>query len=164
MMKKHENIKTANLKRNNQYYWYTNIMTKLVSVLLFIMSLGICLASQSVLAISNHRNNYEESVTDLLDKGDLAEFFDLGTGIFATILFALSLIAYKRIKSRRILYVAIAFAIFAIRVIVSNLDLFIPEIESSGLELLLAVMGFAALGLFFFAIVRREKIKTRTMH
>jgi hypothetical protein len=128
------------------------------------VSSGIHSTSQSVLAISSLRNNYEESVTDLLDKGDLAEFFDLGTGIFAAILFALSLIAYKRIKSRRILYVAIAFAIFAIRVIVSNLDLFMPEIESSSLELLLAVMGFAALGLFFLAIVRREKIRTRTMN
>jgi len=154
----------AMLKQNNQYYWYTNISTKLVSILLFIVSSGIHSTSQSVLAISSLRNNYEEPVTDLLDKGDLAEFFDLGTGIFAAILFALSLIAYKRIKSRRILYVAIAFAIFAIRVIVSNLDLFMPEIESSSLELLLAVMGFAALGLFFLAIVRREKIRTRTMN
>jgi len=152
----------ATLKQNNQYYWYINI-SKLVSILLFVMSSGIHSTSQSVLAISYLRNDYEEPIADLLDKGDLAEFFDLGTGIFAAILFALSLIAYKRIKSRRILYVAIAFAIFAIRVIVSNLDLFMPEIESSSLELLLAVMGFAALGLFFFAIVRREKIRTRTI-
>ncbi len=63
-----------------------------------------------------------------------------------------------------ILYVTIAFAIFAIRVIVSKLDLFIPEIESSSLDLLLAIMGFAALGLFFLAIVKREKIRTRTIH
>src|SRR5215475_2071736 len=156
-------IKKVNLKGNNQYYWY-KVSIKLVSILLFIMSSGIHSTPQSVLAISNHRNNYEEPVTNLLDKGNLAEFFDLGTGIFAAILFALSLIAYKRIKSKRILYVAIAFAIFAIRVIVSKLDLFIPDIESSSLELLLSVMGFAALGLFFFAIVRREKIRTRTMH
>jgi len=158
------NARKATLKQNNQYYWYTNISTKLVFILLFIVSSGIHSTSQSVLAISSLRNNYEEPVTDLLDKGDLAEFFDLGTGIFAAILFALSLIAYKKIKSRRILYVAIAFAIFAIRVIVSNLDLFMPEIESSSLELLLAVMGFAALGLFFLAIVRREKIRTRTIN
>jgi hypothetical protein len=152
------------LKGNYQYFWYTDVSIKLVSILLlFIMSSGTHSASQSVLAISNYRSNSEEHVTDLLDKGDLAEFFDLGTGIFAAILCALSLIAYWRIKSRRILYVTIAFAIFAIRVIVSKLDLFIPQIESSSLNLLLAIMGFAALGLFFFAIVRREKIKTRTM-
>lgn len=153
-----------NLRGFNQCYSYTYVSTKLVSILLFIMSSGIQSTSHSVLAISNHRSSYEEHVTDLLDKGDLAELFDLGTGIFAAILFALSLIAYKRIKSRRILYVAIAFAIFATRVIVSKLDLFIPEIESSSLDLILAIMGFAALGLFFIAIVRREKIKTRTMH
>jgi len=154
----------VNYKGFNQRYSYSNVSTKLVSILLFIISSGINSTSHSVLAISNHRSSYEEHVTDLLDKGDLAELFDLGTGIFAAILFALSLIAYRRIKSKRILYVAIAFAIFAIRVIVSKLDLFIPEIESSSLDLILAIMGFAALGLFFFAIVKREKIKTRTMH
>lgn len=157
-------VKKTNLKLNSQYYEYTKISTDLVSILLFILSLGFHLTTQSVLAISYHPNNHEEPVTDMLDKGNLAEFFDLGTGIFAAILFALSLIAYKRIKSKRIFYVAIAFAIFAVRVIVSKLDLFISEIESSSLELLLAIMGFAALGLFFFAIVRREKIRTRTMH
>lgn len=157
-------VKKVHLKLNNHYYWYTNDSTKLVCLVLFFMSFGSHSTSQSVVAISYHHNNHEEHVTDLLDKGDLSEFFDLGTGIFAAILFALSIIAYKRIKSKRILYVAIAFAIFAIRVIVSKLDLFVPEIESSSLELLLAIMGFAALGLFFFAIVRREKIRTRTMH
>lgn len=152
------------LKGINQRYQYTNVSTKLVSMFLFVMSSGIFLAPQSILAISSHRDNYEEPVTDSLDKGNLAEFFDLGTGIFAAILFTLSIVAYKKIKSRRILYVAIAFAIFAIRAIVSKIDLFISDIESSSLDLVLAIMGFAALGLFFFAIVKREKIKTRTMH
>jgi hypothetical protein len=38
-----------------------------------------------------------------------------------------------------------------------------PEIESSILESFLAVMSFAALALFFLAIVKREKIKTKSM-
>ena len=147
-------------KQDKIYYGHISIIT------VFLLSLASVVLSniRDVSAIVLHILSHEESVTDLLDKGNLAEFFDLGTGIFAAILFSLSLLAYMRLKSKRILYVAIAFAIFAIRVIVSKLDLFIPEIESSSLELLLAIMGFAALGLFFFAIVRREKIRTRTLH
>jgi hypothetical protein len=147
-------------KEDKIYYGHISTIT------VFLLSLASVVLSniRGVSAIVLHSTSHEESVTDLLDKGNLAEFFDLGTGIFAAILFALSLLAYMRLKSKRILYVAIAFAIFAIRVIVSKLDLFIPEIKSSSLELLLAVMGFAALGLFFFAIVRREKIRTRTLH
>jgi hypothetical protein len=153
---------------NHKYNYNKGHSSTLVSitiVFLLLFALAILSTLQEVVAISDNKNNHrEEPNVDLLDKGNLAEFFDFGTGIFAAILFALSLIAYVRLKSKRILYVTIAFAIFAIRVIVSKLDLFIPEIESSSLDLLLAIMGFAALGLFFLAIVKREKIRTRTIH
>jgi hypothetical protein len=153
---------------NHKYNYNKGQSSTLVSitiVFLLLFALAILSTLQEVVAISDNKNNHrEEPNVDLLDKGNLAEFFDFGTGIFAAILFALSLIAYVRLKSKRILYVTIAFAIFAIRVIVSKLDLFIPEIESSSLDLLLAIMGFAALGLFFLAIVKREKIRTRTIH
>jgi hypothetical protein len=100
---------------------------------------------------------------DLFDKGNIAEVFDFGSGIFAAFLFGLSLVAYRNLKTKRLLFVSGAFAIFAIRTIVSRLDLFMPEIESSLLEFLLAIMAFAALTLFFLAIVKREKIKTKTV-
>src|SRR5215475_5209828 len=101
---------------------------------------------------------------DPLDKGNIAEIFDFGSGIFAALLFILSVIAYRNTGMRRILFVSIAFALFAIRTIVSNLDLFMPEIESSLIELILAIMGFAALALFFIAIVRKEKVSTNAKH
>lgn len=103
----------------------------------------------------------QEDQGDLLDKGDVAEFFEFGSGIFAAILFVLSLIAYKGVKSKRLLFVSAAFGLIAIRTLLLRLDLFVPTIESSLLELILAVMGFAALALFFFAIVKREKVKTK---
>lgn len=139
-------------------------LVSLITISLISLAVGIISNLQGVVAISNLNSNEGQPNTDLLDKGNLAEFFDFGTGIFAALLFALSLIAYRRLKYKRILYVAIAFALFSVRVIVSKLDLFIPEVESSSLELLLAIMGFTALGLFFMAIVRREKIRTRTIH
>jgi hypothetical protein len=95
---------------------------------------------------------------DALDKGDVAEIFDLGSGIFAAILFVLSLIAYRKVKLKKILFVAIAFGLFAVRTILSRLDLFMPDIESSFLELMLAITSFIALSLFFLAIVRKDKV------
>jgi hypothetical protein len=105
----------------------------------------------------------DDNHSDIFDKGNIAEIFDFGSGIFAALLFALSLIAYRNLKTKRLLFVSGAFAIFAIRTIVSRLDLFMPEIESSLLEFLLAIMAFAALTLFFLAIVKRERIKTKTV-
>jgi hypothetical protein len=60
-----------------------------------------------------------------------------------------------------LIFVSAAFGLIAIRTILLKLDLFIPEMESSLLEFLLAVMGFTPLALFFFAIVKREKVKTK---
>jgi hypothetical protein len=95
---------------------------------------------------------------DTLDKGDIAEIFDFGSGIFAAILFVLSLIAYRRVKLKKILFVAIAFGLFAVHTIISRLDLFMPDIESSLLEMMLAITSFIALSLFFLAIVRKDKV------
>ncbi len=139
----------------------------LVCLFLF-LSLGILSNIQQVVATStsgteSNGKGSNNNNTDTLDKGDFAEFFDFGTGIFAAVLFALSLIAYKTLRTKRILYVSIAFALFAIDVIVSRLNLFIPEIESSMLELILSVMEFVALALFFVAIMKKESVKTRTI-
>ena len=98
---------------------------------------------------------------DSLDRGDIAEIFEFGSGIFAALLCALSLSAYKKIKLKRILYVSIAFGLIAIGTIVSHTDLIIPEVESSIVEMALAIMSFVALSLFFIAIVRKEKVITK---
>jgi hypothetical protein len=98
---------------------------------------------------------------DSFDRGDIAEIFEFGSGIFAALLCALSLSAYKKIKLKRILYVSIAFGLIAIGTIVSHTDIFIPEVESSIIEMALAIMSFVALSLFFIAIVRKEKVFTK---
>lgn len=99
---------------------------------------------------------------DSLDRGDIAEIFDFGSGIFAFLLFGLSLVAYRNTRMRKILFVSIAFGLFGLRTVVSHLDLFIPEVESSLVEVMLAIMGFVALSLFFIAIVRKDKIITKS--
>jgi hypothetical protein len=96
------------------------------------------------------------------EKQNIADIFVFGSGIFAAFLFALSLLAYRNLLTKRLLLVSAAFGIFAIHAIVSKLDLFTPlHIESSVLEMILAIMNFVALAFIFMAIVKRAKIKTK---
>ena len=102
-------------------------------------------------------------IKDTNDKVDyISDLFVFGSGIFAVILFALSLNAYTNLKTKRLLLVSIAFAIFSVNVILSKLDAFGVTIESSILDLVLAILTFAALALFFMAIVRRDTLKSKT--
>jgi len=71
-----------------------------------------------------------------IDEPDLVDFIKIGAGIFAVILSALTLTAYRNLKSKRLLFVSAAFGLFAVYAIVSKIDLFIPGIESSVVEIL----------------------------
>ena len=87
----------------------------------------------------------------------LAEIFDLGSGIFAAIILIISLIAYRKLKSWRILLISSAFALFCARSVLSRLDVFMPET----LELILAMVSFAGVILFFLAILQMGKLWLR---
>ena len=145
------------MKRRRITLTSTNFILKYAISVLFCSSIIILLLNPNIL----YTIAYSET-SDEFDKGDIAEIFDFCSGIFAGLLFVLSLIAYKNIRLKKILFVAIAFGLFAVRTIVTRLDLFVPEIESSLLELTLAIMGFVALFLFFIAIVRKEKVVTKS--
>ena len=101
------------------------------------------------------------SNSDILDKASVAEIFDIGSGVFAVILSILSFIAYRNLKSKNLLLVGAAFGLFALHVVLSRIDFFIPTIESSLLELLVSMLSFVSLALFFLAIVKRIKIKSK---
>ena len=108
--------------------------------------------------------DFDKDMPDSFDSGDVAGLFDFASGLFAALLCGLSLVAYKKIKLKRILFVSIAFGVIAIRTIVAHFDLFMPEIESSIIELTLAIMTFVALSLFFVAIVRKERTYPKIKH
>jgi hypothetical protein len=102
-------------------------------------------------------------VNDTNDKVDyISDLFEFGSGVFAGILCALSLNAYRNLKTKRLLLVSIAFGIFSVNVMISKLEVFGVTIESSILDLVLAILTFAALALFFMAIVRRERLMSKT--
>ena len=126
-------------------------------ILLFMIALFSCILAIFINTNLPHAYALDDN-PDAFDKGDIAEIFEFASGIFAAILCVLSLIAYQRVKLKKILFVAIAFGLFAVHTILSRLDLFLPDIESSLLELMLAITSFIALSLFFFAIVRKDKV------
>jgi hypothetical protein len=96
-----------------------------------------------------------------IDEPDLVDFIKIGSGIFAVILSALTLTAYRNLKSKRLLFVSTAFGLFAVQAIVSKIDLFIPGIESYIEEILTSTIIFFALAFFFLAIVKKPKIKSK---
>lgn len=90
------------------------------------------------------------------------DIFELASGIFAAILFVLSLRAYRKLKIKGMLFVSAAFGIFAARTIaIETRDLYLGGGESSAIESALSIMFLMAIVLFFIAIVQREKIKPR---
>jgi hypothetical protein len=98
---------------------------------------------------------------NLLNNENLADMFEIATGIFAAVLCALSLLAYRNLQSKRMLLVSGAFGIFAVHSIVSSIDVFIPGIEFSSLELITSILIFVSLTFFFLAIVKRFKMSER---
>ena len=90
------------------------------------------------------------------------DIFELVSGIFAAILFALSLRAYRKLKIKGMLFVSAAFGIFAARtIVIETRDIYVGGGDSAALESALSVMFLMALVLFFFAIVQREGIKPK---
>jgi|SRR5579872_3127190 len=98
------------------------------------------------------------SISEGVEQPILPASLDFASGIFAAFLLALSLLAYKRTKMKRLLFVSAAFGLFAFRAIIPRLDLFLPDLDlSASIETILSITGFVILGLFFLAIVKKQK-------
>lgn len=143
------------------------MMTIIAIIITVVMSkiIGGSLVSVVAILYSNMQSiaySNNNSIDLLLDKTNMAELFDIASGIFAVILCTLSLVAYRNLKSTRMLLVSAAFGIFAVHAIVSKLDVFISTIESSILELIVSIISFVSLAFFFLAIVKRPKIEVGT--
>ncbi len=76
------------------------------------------------------------------------------TGIFALLLFALSILAYKRTRLKMIIYAAGAFALFAIQLLLQSLGDTFDFLENPVTNIVSSALTLAILILFFVAIVR----------
>jgi hypothetical protein len=93
----------------------------------------------------------------MFEELDIAELLKLGSGLFALILLFISLLAYYRNRQRRLLFVSGAFGLYFVKVITKHLDLFLPNLETSFMDLLLAFIDFLILLLFFLAIIKSDR-------
>ena len=82
---------------------------------------------------------------------DPTELLEIGRGIFALILFSLSLYAWSRRKQPALIMVATAFFLFFIK---TFLDYILPSPTE---DFIRVGIDFAALALFFVAIVVRPR-------
>jgi hypothetical protein len=83
---------------------------------------------------------------------DPAEVLELGRGVFALVLFTISLYAWSKRRQFALIIVAMAFLLFFVKTV---LDVLLPA--STLLDLSREFIDFAALALFFLAIVVRPR-------
>ena len=79
------------------------------------------------------------------------------TGIFSLLLLALSISAYRKTGSKRIIYAAMAFALFGIQLLFESLEDTIEALDTGYGSVITSSMTLAILVLFFLAIVQKNK-------
>ena len=97
----------------------------------------------------------------LAEEGDDVEVFglevekllNLGSGILAIALFIVTVIAYKRTKRKKLIYISVAFLLFAIKGLLQSHELFIDE--WSWLDPTASFLNFAILLSFFFGVLKK---------
>ena len=84
---------------------------------------------------------------------ETSELLSVVVGLFALVLLALSITAYRKTNLRRLLFVSLAFGLFAVKELISQIDFFAFSIGSGTLATLSTVMDLVILLFFFLALV-----------
>lgn len=89
------------------------------------------------------------------EEAGTAALLNLAVGLFAVVLLALSLNAYRKTRLRRLLLVSAAFGSFAASVAVRHIEVFVlPGIDAD--ELLVTALELLTLLLFFLALALKD--------
>jgi hypothetical protein len=95
-------------------------------------------------------------LVDFDDWFDTEELLNGGIALFALMLLALTLSTYRRTHLRRLLLVSAAFGLFAVEVVIRQLDAFVFAVGYQTDQIITAVMELIVLLLFFLAIVTKK--------
>jgi hypothetical protein len=79
------------------------------------------------------------------------------TGILSLLLLALSISAYRKTGLKRIIYAAMAFALFGIQLLFESLEDTVEALDTGYGSVITSSMTLAILILFFLAIVQKNK-------
>jgi len=83
------------------------------------------------------------------------EFLDVAIGVFALLLLALSVSAYRKTRLRRLLIVSLAFLLFAADVVIRQLDVLVFTLGFQTVQVISTAIEFVILLLFFLAVVTK---------
>jgi hypothetical protein len=84
---------------------------------------------------------------------ELEKLLNLGSGLLAAILSALTFISYNRSNNKRLLFVAIAFMLFAAKSFLIGVEIFFGE--WSWVDHVASISDFAILLIFFMGIIKK---------
>lgn len=95
-----------------------------------------------------------EEADDLMVAGfELEKLLNFGSGILAAGLFAATLLAYRRTKNKRLVYVSMAFLLFAAKGFLTSHELFFEELP--WVDPTASFLNFAILLSFFLGVIKK---------
>jgi hypothetical protein len=84
---------------------------------------------------------------------ELYESLNIVVALFAIMLLAISLIAYRKTNLRRLLFVSVAFGLFAVQAFIRELDELAFVFGSGTEQVIIIILDLAILLFFFLALV-----------
>ena len=100
---------------------------------------------------------FAEEISDLDDIEllgfELEKLLNFGSGLLATGLFIATSLAYKRTGNKRLIYVSIAFLLFAVNGFLTSHELFFQE--WAWVDPIASFLNFAILLSFFFGVIKK---------
>ena len=116
--------------------------------ILFFIMLAVMLVQLSPFAFAENGDDLE--IFGL----ELEKLLNLGSGLLATCLFIFTIIAYRRTKRKRLMYVSLAFLLFAAKGFLMSTELFFGDLVT-WIDPVASFLDFAILFSFFFGILRK---------
>lgn len=84
---------------------------------------------------------------------ELEKLLNFGSGFLAIGLFIAASLAYKRTRNKRLIYVSMAFLLFAVKGFLTSHELFFQE--WSWIDPVASALNFAILLSFFFGVIKK---------
>jgi hypothetical protein len=98
----------------------------------------------------------EQPATEIEEAESVENILKLSIGAFSLLLLGLSVSAYRKTGLRKVIYAAIAFAIFAIQLFFDFMEDTVESFDTPYNDIVYYAMTLTILVLFFVAIVRRK--------
>lgn len=120
---------------------------KLYVQMLFLVLL--CFTAINTVYAANEKTQQDITVFNL----ELEKILNLGTALLALILASLTFLSFKRTGKQRLLFVTIAFGLFAFKMLMIGSEMFFGEFPL--VDQISSIMDFVILLTFFLGIIKK---------